>query len=121
MIRRPPRSTLFPYTTLFRSQPARRVPLQVDGPDGDVVAVLAGFVKGVEHAGEVQLIEPLLPRRPALELDLGDGDPDRRQKQLEHGSRVVAQSAMTGSRVGAGQTRRDKRRQPQGKGRVSAL
>src|SRR3712207_7456619 len=25
MIRRPPRSTLFPYTTLFRSIPARRV------------------------------------------------------------------------------------------------
>src|SRR3712207_5374773 len=25
MIRRPPRSTLFPYTTLFRSWPARRV------------------------------------------------------------------------------------------------
>src|SRR5207247_5811328 len=24
MIRRPPRSTLFPYTTLFRSQPTRR-------------------------------------------------------------------------------------------------
>src|SRR6266851_7307209 len=24
MIRRPPRSTLFPYTTLFRSQPKRR-------------------------------------------------------------------------------------------------
>src|SRR3712207_8691127 len=24
MIRRPPRSTLFPYTTLFRSQPIRR-------------------------------------------------------------------------------------------------
>src|SRR2546430_13001488 len=26
MIRRPPRSTLFPYTTLFRSQIGRRVP-----------------------------------------------------------------------------------------------
>src|SRR5256885_11841172 len=26
MIRRPPRSTLFPYTTLFRSEPARRIP-----------------------------------------------------------------------------------------------
>src|SRR5258708_31758060 len=25
MIRRPPRSTLFPYTTLFRSQPERKV------------------------------------------------------------------------------------------------
>src|SRR5687768_17769098 len=30
MIRRPPRSTLFPYTTLFRSQPRRR------SRDGDV-------------------------------------------------------------------------------------
>src|SRR3712207_8754417 len=27
MIRRPPRSTLFPYTTLFRSKLPRRVPL----------------------------------------------------------------------------------------------
>src|SRR5436190_13811495 len=26
MIRRPPRSTLFPYTTLFRSRPARSTP-----------------------------------------------------------------------------------------------
>src|SRR2546427_11573119 len=26
MIRRPPRSTLFPYTTLFRSDPLRRLP-----------------------------------------------------------------------------------------------
>src|SRR3712207_7764275 len=26
MIRRPPRSTLFPYTTLFRSRPGRRLP-----------------------------------------------------------------------------------------------
>src|SRR3712207_8396464 len=33
MIRRPPRSTLFPYTTLFRSPPAHlpRVPLADDG------------------------------------------------------------------------------------------
>src|SRR2546429_4457128 len=32
MIRRPPRSTLFPYTTLFRSRPGARVPA-----DGTVV------------------------------------------------------------------------------------
>src|SRR3712207_8560042 len=38
MIRRPPRSTLFPYTTLFRSgrvlaeMPARRRPDQIIGP-----------------------------------------------------------------------------------------
>src|SRR6476660_10009857 len=32
MIRRPPRSTLFPYTTLFRSAGARRGPLRLPGP-----------------------------------------------------------------------------------------
>src|SRR2546428_6608560 len=39
MIRRPPRSTLFPYTTLFRSQPRRR--------DGGVAAVRC--VAGIEE------------------------------------------------------------------------
>src|SRR3712207_6977975 len=41
MIRRPPRSTLFPYTTLFRSSPDRRPPVPHGGthrchrtPDG---------------------------------------------------------------------------------------
>src|SRR5687768_9881990 len=38
MIRRPPRSTLFPYTTLFRSI----VPVEGDAFDGDVAAE-AGF------------------------------------------------------------------------------
>src|SRR2546425_9781676 len=36
MIRRPPRSTLFPYTTLFRSRRARRV-LQAGGRAEDAV------------------------------------------------------------------------------------
>src|SRR2546430_9175062 len=40
MIRRPPRSTLFPYTTLFRSGSARR------GPGG------AGPARGVRSAGD---------------------------------------------------------------------
>src|SRR5436305_7116983 len=31
MIRRPPRSTLFPYTTLFRSSPRSRLPTAVAG------------------------------------------------------------------------------------------
>src|SRR3712207_7892089 len=44
MIRRPPRSTLFPYTTLFRSQPAvgeddlRRPGDRVQHPEQDVLA-----------------------------------------------------------------------------------
>src|SRR2546426_7644726 len=34
MIRRPPRSTLFPYTTLFRSRPIGAVPLRVSPVGG---------------------------------------------------------------------------------------
>src|SRR3712207_7486095 len=36
MIRRPPRSTLFPYTTLFRSAPPARFPGWPRSPDGVV-------------------------------------------------------------------------------------
>src|SRR3712207_6858540 len=38
MIRRPPRSTLFPYTTLFRS----RGWFQVNAPSGEIVYTRAG-------------------------------------------------------------------------------
>src|SRR3989442_7581109 len=52
MIRRPPRSTLFPYTTLFRSHPARR-----DGVDADLGAEIPGERLGErseEHTSELQ-------------------------------------------------------------------
>src|SRR5260370_12176731 len=48
MIRRPPRSTLFPYTTLFRSLTPLKSPLYQSGPDvpgghvGDAVGVGVG-------------------------------------------------------------------------------
>src|SRR5258708_20476806 len=47
MIRRPPRSTLFPYTTLFRSQPAqgRRAQRGADRREGHGNG---GFVMAVE-------------------------------------------------------------------------
>src|SRR3712207_7481875 len=35
MIRRPPRSTLFPYTTLFRSIPGSRIVVVPNGIDGE--------------------------------------------------------------------------------------
>src|SRR3712207_8766354 len=44
MIRRPPRSTLFPYTTLFRSGVATG--LAVTGVGGDVLFVEATRMKG---------------------------------------------------------------------------
>src|SRR3712207_7619379 len=54
MIRRPPRSTLFPYTTLFRSR--REVPMAFQGRpgmprrrEGDQVRVLPGDERLVEE------------------------------------------------------------------------
>src|SRR2546430_8382904 len=38
MIRRPPRSTLFPYTTLFRSSAGRGVRCGRQGPEGSELA-----------------------------------------------------------------------------------
>src|SRR2546427_13283604 len=70
MIRRPPRSTLFPYTTLFRSEPliqaARAVP---EGGQRELHAA-PGLERG-PRAGRPQ--EPLTPtdrvsERPSLEL-----------------------------------------------------
>src|SRR5258708_11869884 len=56
MIRRPPRSTLFPYTTLFRSQ-KRRLAGAVETDDADLRAV---------EIGEVDVLEDLL--RFSMEL-----------------------------------------------------
>src|SRR2546423_9583438 len=61
MIRRPPRSTLFPYTTLFRSRcrsgrcrgsrrPARRAPPPIHGPRSE------------EHTSELQSLAYLVCR-----------------------------------------------------------
>src|SRR5258707_2759408 len=81
MIRRPPRSTLFPYTTLFRSQvPARNVeerpgPVALLEPHrtSDVidavvvvadhaVGVLGGQLRSEEHTSELQSRQYLVCR-----------------------------------------------------------
>src|SRR3712207_8696729 len=77
MIRRPPRSTLFPYTTLFRSQPELRpaavvaldrpddrpraaralavdVRVVVDPDDARVAPVRAQRARSEEHTSELQ-------------------------------------------------------------------
>src|SRR5256885_11095885 len=50
MIRRPPRSTLFPYTTLFRSRSRKT---QLDALDGEA---------GVSRNGQFEHLGPLLRR-----------------------------------------------------------
>src|SRR2546427_1484303 len=71
MIRRPPRSTLFPYTTLFRSHGLDRLPAQVGAalcvevrrgrrarrlPDGTRLASgdRIGVIRSEEHTSELQ-------------------------------------------------------------------
>src|SRR5256885_10434003 len=63
MIRRPPRSTLFPYTTLFRSEPAKRSRVHdmsanasSDAVSGLTYAYITrvGGVRSEEHTSELQ-------------------------------------------------------------------
>src|SRR3712207_7773401 len=87
MIRRPPRSTLFPYTTLFRSAPHRRLrPL--------VVVHLAAWVgdEHVEHLGLVArgaVVEGGVGIRP----DLGE-DVARVERSEEHTSELQSRQYL---------------------------
>src|SRR3712207_7164008 len=71
MIRRPPRSTLFPYTTLFRSKRAlgtSKVPLYIQGWRALAVLYVATVVIAVggprseEHTSELQSRQYLVCR-----------------------------------------------------------
>src|SRR2546429_6992023 len=55
MIRRPPRSTLFPYTTLFRSLLDETLPLPLDEQARAVVeGIVLGSYRSEEHTSELQ-------------------------------------------------------------------
>src|ERR1041384_2709500 len=72
MIRRPPRSTLFPYTTLFRSH--REVGPAVIGPGG-------------EHLGDAGVLHQVGHPRLAQERRGGElRAQDRAMRQLERGA-----------------------------------
>src|SRR2546425_8208614 len=66
MIRPPPRSTLFPYTTLFRSRPAdqgHRHPLEEEGTvTGASLLALALSARSEEHTSELQSLAYLVCR-----------------------------------------------------------
>src|SRR2546427_4603049 len=77
MIRRPPRSTLFPYTTLFRS-------VDLDGGEVDVREI-AHRQQPVRHQPEGQ--DPQHDERHA-------GDPVLRARSEEHTSELQSQSNL---------------------------
>src|SRR2546430_8055370 len=78
MIRRPPRSTLFPYTTLFRShfEPETQA---VQAPDR------------LEHRAQHTAELPVVLVVEALQVDLVEVDPGRSE---EHTSELQSQSNL---------------------------
>src|SRR2546428_6150086 len=67
MIRRPPRSTLFPYTTLFRSPispGARHLEVRARGYEtfDTTVVIEAGVTRSEEHTSELQSRSDLVCR-----------------------------------------------------------
>src|SRR2546421_7682446 len=73
MIRRPPRSTLFPYTTLFRSHRGRAAERRAGG----IAAERAAYVAG-ETRGEI----PQRIERPDLHRRRDEAIRDRRPRLL---------------------------------------
>src|SRR5256886_17417933 len=80
MIRRPPRSTLFPYTTLFRSPIPEHVVMSfLVLIIGTVLALLVRSRLSVEHPGGFQQIAELLLTNP-----LGFGIKDLLEENVGH-------------------------------------
>src|SRR3712207_9028618 len=69
MIRRPPRSTLFPYTTLFRSQVGVR-------PDAGVAEQVPGAAGGRAGLEDGEALRRQLGREVAAGPDARDPSPD---------------------------------------------
>src|SRR2546429_4609140 len=68
MIRRPPRSTLFPYTTLFRSFPR---PHFEDESLNSLVQELTEFVRPVATRQGLTVRAEIDPAMPMMEIDRG--------------------------------------------------
>src|SRR4030042_298321 len=95
MIRRPPRSTLFPYTTLFRSGEAFYA--EAEGPAGVLFAVDADGVEHVRvnHAAPAHLdpafIAGLVFQK---QIDLGAWLGEREEARPETPFRIRAEKGM---------------------------
>src|SRR5438034_5319552 len=100
MIRRPPRSTLFPYTTLFRSH--RLEPVARLGHDLDVVfagkqhpepgahhRLVVGDERSEEHTSELQSHSDLVCRL-LLEKKKKKKKQIKQYNELEHITKIVA-------------------------------
>src|SRR2546429_6077451 len=79
MIRRPPRSTLFPYTTLFRSGQQNQNPLGLDPLNQLGFKDIDKFSRSEEHTSELQsrlhlVCRLLLEKKKKIYVTLFDRD-----------------------------------------------
>src|SRR5256885_10181398 len=93
MIRRPPRSTLFPYTTLFRS----KMPVPVAQPQADPAPQAAPPPpRSEEHTSELQspcnLVCRLLLEKKKCKVNASDSVYPRPYEHHPYGSLVVTRS-----------------------------
>src|SRR6266581_8015472 len=79
MIRRPPRSTLFPYTTLFRSCPRTRVP-----PARRRRADSRSGTRSEEHTSELQSPVHLVCRLLLEKKNKNNTTPPTKQRRTRH-------------------------------------
>src|SRR3712207_8754256 len=89
MIRRPPRSTLFPYTTLFRSNPERREIVLRPGPRHTAARVQ-------NPPGQTPLVgaqRPALAGRKVRECELGLRRPFERIRRDRKSTRLNSSHA----------------------------
>src|SRR3712207_8755807 len=79
MIRRPPRSTLFPYTTLFRSRPRGRL-----GTCGAWLSLdEAEEAPGIGRGGALDVVVEVAVHRLALPLPLDDLRSEEHTSELQ--------------------------------------
>src|SRR2546426_5457452 len=86
MIRRPPRSTLFPYTTLFRSALLGQLPH--DDPEHHAGVVLR------RHAGVAAMAHALGAIEQVLDVDAHDGGREDRKSTRLNSSHLVISYAV---------------------------
>src|SRR2546430_9024061 len=91
MIRRPPRSTLFPYTTLFRSASAQQLAAEVEADFRDVI------VRG-DQQGSDEVLARVVADLAERDLRAGDddrlADPDRKSTRLNSSHSQISYAVL---------------------------